>query len=345
MKNFRHFFAVLCAAALMLPVFGCGDSDDDVVPAPEALKLVPSETQVHTGTEVTFKVFNGDTDVTDRSQIRNVKTNEYLHGAFVPESAGNYRFVAELDDRVSEKISVAVIGTFKPEGKFYRQVLVQKFTGTWCGYCPMMTAALEKLDGEVPGRMTIMAVHVNDSFSVSDGEKLATDYKISSIPKAVFDYRFITTYGSGELAEALQTEINDYPSVCGVALESTVEDNRIYVDAKIRFSEAGQYRVCCAVIEDGLRYSGGTSSDGYYQHALRKYATSRTGEDIGYCEAGVEYPCSYTIPVGDKWTVQNCKVLVYVMKMDKVAGSPYYTNNVASCNADKGSSEYRYEAE
>lgn len=336
----------MCVAVLMLPIFACGDSESNgVKPDPETLKLVPSETRVHTGNEITFKVFSGDTDVTAQSRIRNVKTNEYLEGAFVPDNAGNYRFVAELDDRVSGKVTVGVISSFTPEGKFYQQVLVQKFTGTWCGYCPMMTAALEKLDREIPARMTIMAVHVNDSFSISDGEKLANAYNISSIPKAVFDYRFITTYGSAELTEALNTEISEYPSVCGVALESTVEDNQIYVDAKIRFAEAGQYRVCCAVIEDGLRYSGGTSSDGYYQHVLRKYATSHTGEDIGYCEAGVEFPCSYTIPVGGKWTIQNCKVLVYVMKMDNVAARPYYANNVASCNADKGSSEYRYEAE
>ena len=38
-------------------------------------------------------------------------------------------------------------------------VLVLKFTGTWCTYCPNMTAALETVEEAYPGRMIIMAMH------------------------------------------------------------------------------------------------------------------------------------------------------------------------------------------
>ncbi len=338
----KHFIGILCAAALALPFAGCGDSKGDEPAAEKELKLVLNETKVQSGDRVSFTVLNGDEDVTASARIRNVKADAYVDGAaFVPEESGVYSFEAEFDGRVSKPVSLTVLGTFQSEGEFYRKVLVQKYTATWCTYCPLMTSALDKLDEEVPDRIVVMAIHCNDSFSINEGAQLANDFKISSIPRSDIDYRVTTTYSAAELNNALNGELTDHPAVCGIAAESKVEGGQIYAEAKIRFSETGRYRVCCTVIEDGLLYEDGYSEDGYYNHVLRSFATSRTGAALGECEAGTEYPCAYTFSVGKKWNLEKCSVLFYVMKED---GSAVYTNNVVSCPAQNGSCEFRYEA-
>lgn len=339
---FKHFLGMLCAAALMLPVAGCGDSDGEGTPAEKELELVVSENKVRIGTEVSFTVLDGGTDVTAAARIRNVKTETYVESAFVPEETGVYRFEAELDGRVSKPVSLTAVGSFEPQGEFYRQVLVQKFTATWCQYCPLMTSGLENLDQEVPDRMIVMAVHCNDAFSIIECQKLADDFRIVSLPSAVFDCRVVTTYMAAQLKEALEGELDDYPAVCGIAAESEAGLERINVEAKIRFSEKGRYRVCCAVVEDGLQYMDGYSEDGYYNQVLRAFATSRTGVTLGECEAGTEYPCEYAFTADRKWNLANCRVLIYVMKEE---GAAVYTNNVVSLPVQNGSCDYRYEAE
>lgn len=343
MKILNHFIGLVCAAVLLLPFAGCSDSGGDTPPEVKVLKLVPSEGTVRTGETVTFTVWSGEEDVTTQARIRNLKTDAYLDGAFVAEESGVYGFAAEMDGQVSKTVAVTVIAPFEKKGTFYRKVLVQKYTATWCGFCPQMTAALAKLDEEVPNRMVVMAIHTNDSFSITDGERLVSDFKISSIPRAVFDYRVMTDRSPAELKNALDGELKDYPAVCGIAATSKVEGNQIVTEAKIRIAESGKYRVCCAVIEDNLQFQGGSSADGYYHHVLRKFATPRIGEALGDCEAGMEYPCAYSIPVGKEWDLANCSVLFYVMKEE--SAEAVYTNNVVSCAAGKGACEYQYETE
>lgn len=342
MIYYKHLIGLVCAAAFILPFAGCGDSDDEgASTSQKELKLVLSESKVQTGEEVAFTVLSGDEEVTAAARIRNVKTDTYLDGPkFASGESGVYRFEAELNGKVSKEVPLKVFGSFEPNEDFYRQVLVQKYTATWCVYCPQMTNALQILETEVPGRIVQMAVHVKDSYSIAEGERLVNDFNIASIPQAVFDYRVTASHQGSKLSQALQEELKDYPAVCGIAAESSVEGDRIYAEAKIRFAETGRYRVCCAVIEDGLQYENGYSEDGYYNHVLRSFATSRTGEALGVCEAGTEYPCAYTFTVAKTWNLQNCSVLFYVMKEE---GAALYTNNVVVCPALKGSCEFRYE--
>lgn len=340
MMYFKHFIGMLCAAALALPFAGCSDSGDEKTSGEKELKLVLSEERVHTGNEVSFTVLEGEKDVTAEARIRNVESDADVDAVFIPEKTGIYRFEAELNGLISKPVSLTAIGSFEPQGEFYRQVLVLKFTATWCTYCPLMTSALDKLDEEEPDRMVVMAVHCNDSYSITEGEKLASDFKISAIPRSVFDYRVTTNYGAAELKNALNAELSDYPAVSGIAAESKVEKEQINVEAKIRFSEKGRYRVCCTVIEDELYYPDGYSEDGYYHHVVRAFATPRTGAALGECEAGTEYPCAYTFSVDNKWNLENCNVLIYVMKED---GSAVYTNNVVLLPVQNGSCDFRYE--
>lgn len=346
-KSVGYLVCTVWAALLSLCMTGCEKEENGggAAGTTSKLKLEVSEQVVYVGDEVTFTVYDGDTDVTASAQVVVADSEQVIESPFVAEESGCYRLVARLGDRESAKVTVTVVGTFDQTQQaepFYRRVLVQKFTATWCGFCPQMTSALEQLEEEVPERMTQMAIHVTDSFAVTEGERLSTDFQIISLPQAVFDYVEIENQMIANLRAALNAEL-EKPAECGIAIASNVERNTIRIDAKIRFAESGQYRVCCALIEDGLNYEGGSSVDGYYHHVLRYFATSRTGDDLGERQAGEEYPCHYEIAAGNTWMTSNCDVVVYVLKVDE-SGNTLSVNNVASCGAVESSVDFAYES-
>lgn len=333
--------------ALALGVSGCEKEEGGASSGTTAkLKLVPSAEVVQVGDEVSFVVYDGESDVTASAQVVNVDSEEVLNGTFVPQQVGCSRFVARLGERESATVEISATGTFDPAAMsdpFYKRVLVQKFTATWCGFCPQMTAALAQLDEEEPGRLVHMSVHVNDGFAISAGEQLSNDYQIFSIPQALFDYADLeATYLIANLRRTMSGAL-ERRADCGIAIESNVVKNTIQIDARLRFAVEGAYRVCCAVVEDNIYYAEGTSVDGSYQHVLRSFATARTGDDLGQRKAGEEYPCHFEIPVGSSWMTSNCRVLVYLLKID-TASQSLLVDNVASCAAVEGLCDFAYEA-
>lgn len=345
MKRLEYWMGGVCAAVLAVTAMGCSETASDVPSGADVaeIRIEASAERVSVGEEVTFAVFEDDVPITG-AVVRRCDTGEELGGPFVADDPGCYRFVAEFDGRVSDETVVAADAPFEPAGAFYRRVLVQKFTGTWCIYCPQMTEALDRLDGEYPERMVHMSVHVSDGFTVPDGSELAYVFGIASIPQALFDCRTKESYLLASLRSALETELESYPARCGVAVESErTADGKINVEARVRCTADGDYRVCCAVVEDSLYREGGTSADGYYHRVLRKFVgpSSYRGTAIGGCEEGWEYPCAFSGSIGSAWRTERCRVVVYVLAE---TGQGTYVTNVVECPLE-GSCGFEYEEE
>lgn len=345
MKRFGYLLGGLVAAVFALGMVGCEKEDGNGGGSSAAtkLKLVASENIVAVGQPVQFTVLDGETDVTASAQIVDLATEQVVGTEFTPQEMACTQFVARVGDRETSAVKVTAYGQFDTsKSDFYKQVLVQKFTATWCGYCPQMTAALDQLDSEVPDRMVHMSVHVNDGFSIQEGERLANDFQILGIPQAVFDYAQTESYMLAKLRAALQTAQQNKPG-SGIAIKSNVVKNTVCVDATLRFAEDGNYRVCCAVIEDDLYYEGGSSVDGYYHHVMRALQPTRLGEDLGARKAGEEFPCYFEIPLQEAWMSGNCEVVIYVLKMND--DKTLRVDNAAECDVIEGSADFEYESD
>ena len=342
----RLFFlrrALAWATLLIAAAFTACGSDDDDPPADASLVLVPSATTVKTGEQVTFTVTDNGADVTARSQIFDLTTGDVLTGAFSTQKPGSYQFAAIYDNRTSPSVTVTVQSSTATTDAYFRHVLVLKFTGTWCTYCPNMTAALETVEEAYPGRMIIMAMHSGDSYEVGEQAALANTFKVTGLPTSVFDYRETSSYSVALLKAKVKRSLNEFPAVCGVALASRTEGGKVKIDATVRFQQTGDYKICCAVTEDGIHAPGTSGSrDGYYHHVTRAFATSASGDDIGNRTAGEEYKRSFEIEADDAWTLDKCHVVVYVFDKQPGENTVYYVNNAATCPVD-GSADFAYE--
>lgn len=325
---------------------GCS-GDDAYQPEVEPdgkLRLEISSNYAKVGETVDFTVYKGDVDVTAKAEIRLKGDKTPCSKNYKADKAGTQFFAALYNESSTSYIPVKFYTPFRDEGEFFKKSLVLKFTGTWCGACPMMYTYLSEIEKQRPGRIAVIAVHSGDVFAFDTSEKLVQDYEITSFPHAVFDYKTSVSNNSTKLNEALDDILVQDPALCGIALESSVTGTNAVVKAKVRIAEGGRYRLCCAVVEDGLRYDGGSSDDGLgnYYHVLRRFFTERFGDDVGIHEPGEEFGHEFTFEVPEEWKKEKCEVFVYALRLQE-DGKTVYTNNTSTCALDGGKSDFEYE--
>ncbi len=351
MKNFTNYLRSFASAMLLVAAaacWGCSGNDSSVpdqVPEPEGkLRMEVSSNYVKVGEPVSFTVYKGDVDVTAKAEIRLKGEKTPCGNNFKADKAGTLYFVGRYNESATSYTPVKFYVPYRDEGEFFKTSLVLKFTGTWCGACPLMYKYMSEMEKQRPGRFAVIAVHSGDVFAFDESEKLVQDFSVTTFPTALFDYKTSASNDLAKLNEALDEILDEEPALCGVALESSVTGQKATVKAKIRVAESGRFRICCAVVEDGLRHEGGSSDDGlgYYYHVLRKFYTERYGDDVGVHEAGDEFESEFTFDVPEEWKKEKCEVVVYAMRLQE-DGKTVYANNAATCALDGGSCDFRYE--
>ena len=267
MKTFTNYRRSLARVALFMTVglcAGCsGDDDGQSGPEPEGkLRLEVSANYAKVGDTVDFTVYKGDVDVTANAIIRMKGSKTPCSPNYKADKAGTRYFAAIYDESSTSYQPVRFYVPYRDEGEFFKRSLVLKFTGTWCAACPLMYRYLGEIEEERPGRTAVMAVHSGDVFAFDVSEQLVQDYQITSFPHAVFDCKTSVSNNAAELNAALDDMLAEEPAICGIALRSAVEDGEAAVKVRIRVAQKDRFRLCCAVVEDGLRYDGGSSDDG-----------------------------------------------------------------------------------
>ncbi len=71
-----------------------------------------------------------------------------------------------------------------------KKVVVEDYTGTWCGYCPDGTLILEQLEAANPDNMFAIANHSGDALEVPEGAAVNVGLQISGYPSGTVD-RFL----------------------------------------------------------------------------------------------------------------------------------------------------------
>lgn len=153
-----------------------------------------------------------------------------------------------------------------------KKVLVEEFTGTWCGWCPRGIVGLDKLNEKYPDDVVTVAIHNDDPMAIDYGVNAPSfPYAMVGRTTAADPYFGLNgePFGIGDLvAEQLQI-----PAEASIALSEPLMD----ANGKITFStdlvfnyssDTAPYALAFAVLTDGLT---GDTKDwaqyNYYSHA------------------------------------------------------------------------------
>ncbi|WP_338408948.1 Omp28-related outer membrane protein [uncultured Flavobacterium sp.] len=216
-------------------------------------------------------------------------------------------------------ISAPVVITFHDgtQVNFRKRVLLEDYTGTWCGYCTRVAYAIEQVNA-ITDDVVAVAIHRSSSIPTNsnydpynyDTSALENLFPISGYPKGLIN-RFTqwTTPQENNLAQVTSLTQGANPKL-GLSMNNTVVGNNILLDVKVKFSNSfTNLKLVVYVLENGLVYSqknytsyyGGVNpiTNYVHNHTLRSCITDLFGDSINNTEpfSGNVYTKSFDIPV------------------------------------------------
>ena len=257
-------------------------------------------------------------------------------------------------DNTSDRKTVKSILTTISE-PVARRVVVEEFTGTWCGWCTRGMVALDMLNQEYGDSVITIAVHNGDPME-------AGSYTLSagSFPSAMLNRGDIIDpyYGSSDRAfgikEDVDRELSITPRASISAWAAWADETQTVIKANTKTTflmsaDASQYGIGYALLEDGIKgtgrswaqynnYSGSSSDDENldalaalpytitdieYNHVAVDAWEINNGTDNSFktIQAGVPQENTYLCDISANTLIQDkSRLSVVVLLIDKTTG-------------------------
>lgn len=248
---------------------------------------------------------------------------------------GEIWFRNEKDDYLTVKVnqgmtppsSNEVEGDWR-EYEFFHYSLYLEFTGTWCGFCPMMAQSIERVQKLYPNTFHCIPMHDSQSTLAFDATSYYVSlYKIGGFPKGLVDGRVrldnkdYTVDMDNSIINALKESWDNYPTVTGAAISSKLEGYNLTVDCTVYFKTPANYKVYAMVLESDIyttqtSYTSGTGGvlENYLNdHVGRAMLTGNNGTSLRVLDnTGEEHKWTWTKNIDSSWNQDNLEILVWV---------------------------------
>jgi len=294
MKITNLFKCFMVAFAFV--AFGCSSSDE---PNDDggggggqsqvtSIVLSASTTNMVVGENVTFTVMTNPGENVSSSATIEVNNAAITGNAYSPGASGNLSVTATYQSLTSNTVNVTVdIDAIK----FKRNVLIEDYTGTWCGWCPRVSHAIELVRAETD-QAIIIANHQGDEFSTAVGNSLDNSFGVTGYPTAKLnrttDWNFPEPNNVNQVLNMTGNNAD-----AGLALKPVLNGGTMSVDVSVKFGEdfvGSNAKIAVYLIEDGIAadqqnytsyYGGGSVLTGFvHNDILRAAFTAALGEDV-----------------------------------------------------------------
>ncbi|MES2484901.1 MAG: Omp28-related outer membrane protein [Bacteroidota bacterium] len=339
----KKFFTLLFIA--VLAVTGC-ESDYTVLQSANGVILTADRSARAVGETITFTAKdNNNTDLTAQSEFY-VNGNLISDNTFTTEEVGNYTVTAKYLGQSSSSLVVRFHDG--SETTFTKRLLVEDYTGTWCGYCPRVAWAIEQLHTLTEDFVPV-AIHrpsSNQSSSVYDPYNFDTTelediINIPGYPKGMLNRMTQWTFPEPDnLAQAVSFTQGANPGL-GLALTPVVSNGNITIDVNIKFSSNfNGLKLVVYVLENGLLYEQHNYTDYYgsvdviedyhHNHVLRQLLTPLLGESIASAETTVGNTFTKTFNVAAAANIANTANIEFVAFVVDAQGKAINVRKAAS---------------
>ncbi len=322
MKRYLSIIALIYAA-LMLG--SCTKTESDFsTPTPESITINASTLNAAVGSAVSFTVTssNNNADVTSQSQL-------YVNGTLISgtsytfTAAGTYAAYAEKGTKNSNIITITV-SQVSSGAAFVNKVLVEEYSGTWCGNCPRILYGVDLLQQQTD-KAIVVSTHLfnGDPYITSQGNTLAASQGVASVPTGKINR---TSSWTGPQYQNVNEVINQIQAsaAVGLAISSVVSGNNLTASIKVGYTQAstGNAKLTVYLVEDKLFFTqsnyssnlyGGLSSipNFEYNGVMRAVVSSVTGDDIANSGASNEKIYSLSLP-NNIANIGNAKLVAFV---------------------------------
>ena len=307
---------------------------------------------------------------------------------FTSTQQGSFEFQASHGTVLSNIVTVNVVATppaapAAPEDtnpsktNFVRRNLLTQFTGTGCGYCPLMMNALHQVltDPVYGDKVIVAAAHLyneEDPCWLTEAQTLDNALGVTGYPSVYVDLNKSASanYTLASLKNCIDNAQARVEVKGGIAAASAyhAEEGYIVLNATVKAKVTTEFRVGAWLLEDGIYGKQSVYPDPYsdsgekiqpldgvdfntHNNAIRltnsKAAnTDFSGFSLGTIEAGKTASREFAFKLKEngtgsktKWNHDNLRVIVFISTKE---GSKWYVNNVVKCPKD-GSVDFEYE--
>ncbi|MEZ7924914.1 MAG: Omp28-related outer membrane protein [Flavobacteriales bacterium] len=164
-----------------------------------------------------------------------------------------------IDDDTSDDSKTIEVTAVKPaDGKM---VIAEEGTGTWCGWCPRGTVAMDLMARDFEGFYQGIAIHNGDPMELAVYDQ---DLDVSGYPSALVDRG--TEIDPGDIKVDFMERILVEPSAF-ISNGASVDEDSLNVSLTVDFNLAasGNWKIACVLTEDNVSgVSSGYSQSNYY---------------------------------------------------------------------------------
>ncbi len=294
---------------------------------------------------------------------------------FTTTTPGTYTFWAMYGDQFSEEVTITAVEELPAAGdlpedpnpgstSFERKVMLIKFTGTGCGWCPQMTDRLHSMPAALSKKCVLTEAHCynEDDPMYLWSAALHNTMAVGGFPTLGVDFHSTTAaYSSQGLVNSLvQDAVDREDAKAGIAVCASYNSvtRMVAIKAEVKAAVTANYRIGAWLLEDGISATqsnnGGTIGSDYDTHnnAVRIADSKVTNSDytgyyLGEIQAGEKMQFEFNplkMEVEESWNADNCHVVVFITTESSEPnelGQTWFVNNVVDCQLN-GTVAYQY---
>lgn len=302
---------------------------------------------------VTFRVMYGSDDVSTANTMHLIRSNgdqtlDMAAGAnsFSTTVPGTYVFKAYLyrsGDIYSDNEVVVTATPVETQMKWRQKTVALQFTAVGCTNCPSMSRLIKTYQQEHPGEIIPLAFHTNyeipDPMAIAVSDTYHSYFKLSGYPSGVLNFRYHSTFGAASNLEAMiLEEKTDYPSTCGVALDTYYdsEARKAEVVMKVTSSTPSKYKYHIYLVEDGIEYMQAGVTGQYVHDNVVRYASApdvkgtNMNDQKPFVPGAEVQTLKRVIEIPQGWKPENIRVVGVAMSSSD-NGTSWECNNAAEC--------------
>jgi thiol-disulfide isomerase/thioredoxin len=219
-----------------------------------------------------------------------------------------------------------------------RKVVIEDYTGTWCGFCPAVALAIDTVK-VATNQISVVAIHetgnsLPDPMHFDRVQDLKDAFGIGGLPQARLNrkQKWLDPYNRNDVLAMAGNETN-----LTIAINSKITGSNLTVDVKLMYaggSEDGD-KLVVYLVESGIIYAqtnyfnntpghpleghGNPIPDFVHNDALRNSLTDIFGDAIPATPAFSEYKKQYNLQIPSEYNVNNLNVVVMVVNSNDEA--------------------------
>lgn len=220
-------------------------------------------------------------------------------------------------------------------GYFNKNVLIEDYTGTWCGNCTRVAWAIEEAK-KASDKVVSVAIHNgNDPYHFAGIEPLKNlvfpGVNSLALPLSRLNRMMVWTFPETTyIQEAIDLTSNN--TTLGLAMSSTVANGQINLEVRTRFLEDySNLKLVVYLLEDHLLYNQRNYIDELYgglpmipnfehNHVLRASLTDIVGEEMEGTSRNATVIRQFNIPVPDNIAnAENLSFVAFVTDANHIA--------------------------